>query len=231
MGNYIPRSYAGMLKNQRQNLVMESEFHIKEERVKAQQSSAKTHDKDSAQAADSASKEDKSSTPATTPKAKAIKSEGTDLKSIPGPTMTTTTAKEATKLSAKSKPSQEVTVKREGNSASSSSSSVDPVPATKKNGEKTPKEKTSGKGKPAVREEATAIPRRDIAPTDDATSSSTSQPVSGTTTPSSRHGSPLAVHNGPAASAGGASPKTGQRRQMQGASPDPAAEKGVASVI
>lgn len=33
-----------MLKTQRQNLIMENEFHIKEERVKAQQSSAKTQD-------------------------------------------------------------------------------------------------------------------------------------------------------------------------------------------
>lgn len=33
-----------MLKNQRQNLVMENEFHIKEERVKAQQSSVRTHE-------------------------------------------------------------------------------------------------------------------------------------------------------------------------------------------
>ena len=206
-----------MLKNQRQNLIMENEFHIKEERVKAQQSNAKTHDKDAARSADSTSKEEKSSTPATTPKAKTVKSEGTESKS----TTATTTTKEAGKVSAtpsaKSKlPLQEgASVKKEGSATSSSSSASTAEPGAKKNGDKALKEKSSGKGK---REEATAVPCWDVAPTDPA--SSTSQPVSGTSTPSSsKRGSPP-TQNGPAVG----SPKTGQRRQ---GSPEPAPEKGM----
>lgn len=112
-----------MLKNQRQNLIMENEFHIKEERVKAQQSSAKT--------ADSASKEEKSTA---IPKIKTVKSEATDSKSS---SAVTKEASKPTVPAVKPKPSLEVAVKKEGNP------SVEP--ASKKNGEKTPKEKSSGK--------------------------------------------------------------------------------------
>jgi hypothetical protein len=133
-----------MLKNQRQNLIMENEFHIKEERVKAQQSSSKTHDKDSARAADSASKE---STPAATPKMRTTKSDGTDSKSSSATTPKEAVTKISTVSSAKSKPSQEATVKKEvvTSSSSSSSSSTPSAELSRKSEEKAPKEKASGK--------------------------------------------------------------------------------------
>lgn len=226
-----------MLKNQRQNLVMENEFHIKEERVKAQQSSAKTtHDKDSSHTDSAAGKDDKAA-PASTPtpsKLKAIKTEPSDSKPM---SITAKVSAGAGAGAAKSKLSatHEVVVKKEGSSSTSE-------PATKKNGEKA-KEKNPGKDimvrKATVKEELNT-PCWDIAPTDPA-STSTSQPVSGTTTPSStasgekaavgRHGSP-SVHNGPAAGIGaGASPRSGQRRQIKADSPDTATEKGEVVVV
>lgn len=201
-----------MLKNQRQNLIMENEFHIKEERVKAQQSNAKTHDKDAARAADSSSKEEKSSaSTTTTPKAKVVKSEGADSKSATTSTTTKETSKASNTPSTKSKQLAQdgAATKKEGSAASSASTAET---GAKKNGDKAVKEKSSGK------EEATAIPCWDVAPTDP--DSSTPQPASGTSTPSSsKRGSPP-TQNGPAVG----SPKTGQRRQ---GSPEPAPEKGV----
>ena len=201
---------------------MENEFHIKEERVKAQQSSAKTHDKDSSHN-DSATKDDKSSSTSST-KAKA-KSEGE------GATSTTATKETAKAPSVTPKPkasSHDVVVKKEG--------SVGLEHATKKNNGEKIKDKSMGKDvvrKTGTAKEDVSTPCWDIAPTHPA-----SQPASGTTTPLStlsgekpgRHGSP-SVHNGPAATTvatttpTGGSPKPAVRRS-QADSPDTSAERG-----
>ena len=221
-----------MLKNQRQNLVMENEFHIKEERVKAQQSSGTV--KKEPISSTSVKKEPISSAP--------VKKEPISSASVKKePISSASGKKESSSASGKKESSSSsvgkkdgVTVKKEPVSSTStavsgrkdgSSAGVE-IPG-KKNGEKGSKERNLGKGKTTVREEVTTAqhPCWDVAPSDP---SSTPQPVSGTTTPSSTAsatagGKQGSTHNGPASSA---SPKTGQRRQMPAESPDPVAEKG-----
>lgn len=197
-----------MLKNQRQNLVMENEFHIKEERVKAQQSSA-TVKKEPASGA-TVKKESSSAT---------VKKEPPSSATVKKESSSSSTVKKDCVTGKKEQVSSTTTPgRKDGSSASVEAPS-------KKNGEKAIKERNLGKGKTTVREEVTTTqhPCWDVAPSDP---SSTSQPVSGTTTPSSTAsavGKQGLVHNGPAS---GASPKTGQRRQVPAESPDPAAEKG-----
>ena len=67
---YVCR-YAGMLKTHKQNLIPENEFHIREERVKAQQSDAKEKEKEK----DSGKSEKQSATAAASSKAEVGRSE------------------------------------------------------------------------------------------------------------------------------------------------------------
>ena len=217
-----------MLKNQRQNLVMENEFHIKEERVKAQQSNAKTHDKDADSTKSSSTTASSSTT--TTTSAKPKKDSSGDSKNSSGTAKESTKASTGATSSVKTKTSShEAIVKKEVSSSDSTTTTT-----AKKSAEKTKeKEKSCGKDtarKPAVKEEQTS-PCWDVAPHDPA-SASTPQSVSGNTTPCSstsgekiaaaKHLSP-AVHNGPAAS-----PK---RRQVKADSPEQGSERGEDCVV
>lgn len=217
---------------------MENEFHIKEERVKAQQStSAKTHDKDKDKDKDptdtTTGKEDKSSSsaPATT-KVKIKTEPGTDTKTN-STTPSSGSGKEASgKTSAsvaksKSSSTHEVSsIKKEPLESASAATGGKKVSTA---GEKREKGARKSAGK-----DDSGAPCWDVAPPSETASIPPAQPVSGTSTPSSsstsgeklvgRHSSP-SVHNGPTGTGVGApSPK---RKQIKTESPDPGNERGV----
>ena len=204
---YFGCSYAGMLKTQRQNLIMENEFHIKEERVKAQQSSVKSQDSKESTSAASVNtattdgSEKNSGKTYSSSKVKATKPDSGGESKVSSKELAATGSAKTASVSAKTASGSAKTASgsaRKDGSSNAINLELSSGNSTK-NGtiggaEKQMKEKLSGeegmvkRAAVSVGGEENSAPSRDVAPSGDMTAtdqcSSTSPPVSRTSIPS-----------------------------------------------
>ena len=133
-----------MLKTQRQNLIMENEFHIKEERVKAQQSSIKSQDTHAALAHTASTDGSEKST---TKMSSSVKIKTTKPDGSSGNSALPSFSAKAITMSSKSSTSQDVSAKKENSCNTSSSELSSGINKNSNNGagEKQTKEKGHGK--------------------------------------------------------------------------------------